>query len=372
MIVKNEADVIVKCIESARRLIDYVLIVDTGSTDETQRLIAEYLHEQDIPGEVIEEAWVDFATNRTSCLRRLRQRTDISYALVLDADEVIVYDDDFNEAAFKQQLNKDFYHIKIVLYPTEYFRPQLLKNNLEFVYRGVLHEFIEAPPRSSSGTIESGFHIISGRGGARSRNPRKYEDDARTLEKALVSETDEFLVSRYTFYLAQSYRDSGNNELALKYYIERSRLGYWEEEIFYSTWQSAAMMEQLGYPDFEVIGMYLKAFEGRPTRAESLHAAMNFCRRCGLHHQGFLIGKHAVSITIPSSGLFVLPWIYEYGLLDEFSILAYWSGHFQESLDSCLQILQEGRIPSDQRERIEVNADFSRKKGARSHSDLQP
>jgi len=39
MIVKNEAHVIRRCLESVRPLIDTWLIIDTGSTDGTQRLL---------------------------------------------------------------------------------------------------------------------------------------------------------------------------------------------------------------------------------------------------------------------------------------------------------------------------------------------
>ncbi len=50
MIVKNEATVIRRCMESVRPIIDYWIIVDTGSTDGTQDVIREHL--KDLPGEL--------------------------------------------------------------------------------------------------------------------------------------------------------------------------------------------------------------------------------------------------------------------------------------------------------------------------------
>ena len=43
MIVKDEAHVIERCFDSVRPLIDEILIVDTGSTDDTVSVINNYL-----------------------------------------------------------------------------------------------------------------------------------------------------------------------------------------------------------------------------------------------------------------------------------------------------------------------------------------
>ena len=99
MIVKNEASVIRRCLDSVRPLVDYILIEDTGSTDGTQQIIRDYLKEFEIPGEVFDEEWQDFGTNRTTGLARLRQRADIDYALVMDADDVLVLEDGFDVAS---------------------------------------------------------------------------------------------------------------------------------------------------------------------------------------------------------------------------------------------------------------------------------
>ena len=73
MIVKNEAHVIERCMESLKRLLDYVLIVDTGSDDGTPQVINNWLNVNNIPGEVIIEPWKNFAYNRTFALEKLRE-----------------------------------------------------------------------------------------------------------------------------------------------------------------------------------------------------------------------------------------------------------------------------------------------------------
>jgi glycosyltransferase involved in cell wall biosynthesis len=86
MIVKNEAHVIRRCLESVRPFIDTWVIVDTGSTDGTQDIIRDYF--KDIPGELFERPWKNFGANRTEALALARQRGD--YVFVIDADDELV------------------------------------------------------------------------------------------------------------------------------------------------------------------------------------------------------------------------------------------------------------------------------------------
>ncbi len=108
--------------------------------------------------------------------------------------------------------------------------------------------------------------------------------------------------------------------------------------------------------------MFMRAYEAFPRRAEALHGAARYCRATGKPHQGYLLARQGLDIPQPGTALFGEPWIYDYGLLDEFAVNAYWAGHNQESLDACERLLREGRISEDMRERIEANAGFAREK----------
>lgn len=166
MIVKNEARLILRRLDSVRPLIDYVLIEDTGSTDGTQDIIRRWMNQQRLPGEVFEEPWRDFAYNRSVALARLREKTAIDYALIIDADDVLVCEHGFDQEAFKAALDADLYYVMLQHGSLRHHRPQICSNRLEFRYRGVLHEFLEGPSGHSSGTV-SGFHINTGSDGAR-------------------------------------------------------------------------------------------------------------------------------------------------------------------------------------------------------------
>ena len=83
----------------------------------------------------------------------------------------------------------------------------------------------------------------------------------RVLEAALALDPGN---RRYVFYLAQSYRDAGEREVALVQYDRRAAMGGWDEEVWYSLYQSALLAERggraLGRTRLEVIALAARAF----------------------------------------------------------------------------------------------------------------
>ena len=134
MIVKNEARVIRRCLDSVRDIIDYWVIVDTGSTDGTQDIIRA--HFQDVPGELVERPWRDFAQNRSEALALARPRGD--YTFIIDADDALEL-----QAGFQlPRLSADSYQIDIQDTNIRYQRTQFVSNALAWRYAGVLHEYL--------------------------------------------------------------------------------------------------------------------------------------------------------------------------------------------------------------------------------------
>jgi hypothetical protein len=275
------------------------------------------------------------------------------YTLLIDADDVLMRSgDDIPE------LVAPSYTVEIVDANIVYRRPQLVKSALPFRYEGVLHEYLTCDDTADSGHLE-GLRILRNNDGARRRDPETYRKDAALLEHALLAEANPFLIARYRFYLAQSYHDCGEFALALENYRRRAALGFWNQEVFVSLYRAAQEMERLGFSIGEIIAAYLRAADALPSRIEALHGAARFCRLNHRYELGYNIAKRGLGVPAAPDALFLEPWIYEVGLLDEFAINAYWAGHYRESLDASLKILETADLSRAEMQRIAANARFA-------------
>ena len=356
MIVKNEEKIIERCLNSVKPLIDYVLIVDTGSTDNTVKTIENWLLTNNITGKVLIEPWKDFAYNRSFALEKLRENKNVNYALMIDADEILTYDKNVNIQEIKKNMTNDLYNIVCKFGSIEYLRNSICKNDMPFYYKGVVHEFLECKDHIKNRSILQGIYNVPLQDSARNQNTKKFQKDVEVLHEALKQESDDFMKSRYTFYLAQSYRDCGEREKSMYWYNERAKQGFWNQEIYISLYNVAKIKEALEYPGDDVVQSYLRAHEICPERIEALHGAMNYCRRHGRDHQAYILASYARNMPVNKTGLFVESWIWDYGVDDEFSIVSYWTNHINEGVAVTEKLLK--KIPENQKPRVLKNLEY--------------
>ena len=201
----------------------------------------------------------------------------------------------------------------------------------------MLHEYLACEGAGPAGRLPLVYRMHFD--GARRRDPKTYGRDAEVLERALKTESDPALRSRYTFYLAQSHRDAGDQKKALRHYVASAGQGGWADHVYVSLLEAARLTEALKARDRDVVAAYERAAAAAPERAEALHGLARYCREQKLYAEGYGYARAGFKIPLPAGGLFVEPWIYAWGMLDELSVNAYWTGRYQESLDTCRALL---------------------------------
>lgn len=144
MIVKNESDVIGRCLECVKDFIDEIIIVDTGSTDSTIEIAKKYTDK------IYNFNWVDdFSKARNYAFSKASK----DYIMWLDADDIIFENDMLKLKQLKNTLDTSVdmvmmkYNVAFDEYdnPTlTYYRERLMSRKKNYRWISPIHEVI--PP----------------------------------------------------------------------------------------------------------------------------------------------------------------------------------------------------------------------------------
>ena len=142
MIVKNEEDVLARCLESAAGVVDEIIVVDTGSTDRTREVAARFTRQ------IYSFPWRDdFAAARNESF----SHASMDYCMWLDADDVLLEADQAALLALKETLDPA---VSVVMAPYHtgfdeggrvtfsYYRERLIKNRAGMRWDGAVHEAV--------------------------------------------------------------------------------------------------------------------------------------------------------------------------------------------------------------------------------------
>jgi glycosyltransferase involved in cell wall biosynthesis len=375
MIVKDEGDTIRKCLTQVAPYISYYVIVDTGSSDNTIDEINSTMKDLGIDGEVHERPWVNFEVNRTESLKLAKGKCD--YRWIIDADDTFqVVNPKVNPFSNLPKQEVDCFQILYKLNNLQYHRAQIVRSDQDWVYKGVLHEYLDLPgkePLIQYQIPSDRCHVDADISPLKRANTleEKYAKDAEILEKALE---DEPTNSRYMFYLAQSYRDSNQKLKAIEAYERRIEAGGWEEEVYYSMYMIGKIKEQLGRHPDEIIQAYSRAWEYRPQRLEAVFHCMRKLRERGRWVLSFTYGSMAVKNPGTSDILFVEPEVWQWRLLDEYALAAFHTGNPElafEKMDAVVRMEFFQGLPINERERILKNLDHYRQAAAKKAEILK-
>ncbi|WP_079914261.1 glycosyltransferase [Paenibacillus sp. 32352] len=216
MIVKNEALFIERCLKSVKDEVDEIIIVDTGSTDDTIALAERF------GARIYHFPWKnDFASARNYSL----QQATCPYILVLDADEYLDESSHIQDILHSQ---KKGYSIRVrnqledgMVKTTSILR--VFQSSPSIRFTGQIHEQIML---DSSEIEETGFliHHVGYRKDVYALK-NKAERNIRILLEEVASSP-----SAYAYYnVGKQYLVDGENELALEFLIKaRNEMSYQE------------------------------------------------------------------------------------------------------------------------------------------------
>lgn len=139
MIVKNEEKVLSRCLDSVKDLVDEIVIIDTGSSDNTKLIASKYTKK------VYDFVWCnDFAKARNFAF----SHASCEYIMWLDADDVVPKQSLNKLIELKRSMDKDVYMLKYDISFLNnkpifsYYRERILRNCDKCIWVGVVHECI--------------------------------------------------------------------------------------------------------------------------------------------------------------------------------------------------------------------------------------
>jgi glycosyltransferase involved in cell wall biosynthesis len=133
MIVKDEEANLARCLDSARDVVDEIIIVDTGSHDNTASIAQSY------GAKVFYHEWDDnFSAARNVSL----EHATGEWIFILDADEVLAQESKASFRALAKNNDMLGYYVLIQLHPewTEGRRLSFFRNLPALRYHGIFHE----------------------------------------------------------------------------------------------------------------------------------------------------------------------------------------------------------------------------------------
>jgi len=381
-ICKDESPVIQNMLESAKDIVDLIVVNDTGSTDGTQQMIKDFGEKYGIPTYVFERPFDDFENSRNHAMQKLREvvkelnwNADQVHGFWFDCDETLVIDSKFN----KSQFTKDLYMINTYIGQMKYTRNTFFKVSKPFRWYGPVHEFIVCDEQNITSGLAENIHVdVKMTGNSWMGDiAEKYASHSYKLEAYINKNRQD---PRWIFYTAQSWHDAASvkdnkeeNEerlrRSIKYYRERvSRTDGYAEEIYYAQYRVGSIMRILEEPWHLTHMELLKAYQIDPMRGESIKIIIDHYLQIGDWNMAYLYSKFAKSTfhgknPYPTRLLFVDEATYVWKFAEAHAAASYYTGRMDEAKQTYQEIVNLTKthpqyFSADDLNKINMNGQF--------------
>lgn len=284
MIVKNEAKALSNCLDSIKDIVDEIIIVDTGSTDDTKNIASYYTDK------VFDLKWADdFSAARNFAFSKASKE----YILWLDADDIILENDRKAFLQLKESLDTE---VDVVMMKynigfdelgnanTSYFRERLVKRSCNFKWKDRIHEYIEVSGKIINSDI-CVTHVKS-----KSNNLRNLK-----IFKKMRSSTKNFSPRNLYYYAKELYFNKQYNHAILYYKRFLQTEDGWVEDYINACLEIAQCYRAKKNRENEL--MYLtKSFSYDIPRAEACCELGYFFKRFGEYDKAIFWFKTALGL----------------------------------------------------------------------------
>ncbi|ANB62059.1 tetratricopeptide repeat-containing glycosyltransferase family 2 protein [Anoxybacteroides amylolyticum] len=266
MIVKNEENVLARCLDSVSDLVDEIIIVDTGSTDNTKAIASRYTEK------VMDFPWRnDFSAARNFSF----QHATMDYIFWMDADDVLLEKDRHQFRHLKHTLDPSVDSVTMIYnlstdengnVTASLRRNRLVKRANVFQWYGAVHEYLEV-----WGTIINSDIAIT----HQPLHPHRHSKRNLHIYEERLAQNETFS-PRDLFYFANELFDHQQYERAIEYYEKflKTNKG-WIEDNIYACGKLADCFYEIGNKE-KAFHYALQSFSYDTPRAE-------FCCRLGYY-----------------------------------------------------------------------------------------
>lgn len=263
-ILRNEEHNVRDMLASFIKHVDFIVIIDTGSTDQTFEILTELLKESKVQHLLLRREWQDFASNRSQCLEHVPNFA--THVLFLDGDERLKV----IREHFKQNLSQhDICMTRVVAMTqkdhTVIKYPKLYRFDKSIHYVGTTHEQPAFPHHFKVTELYDDAEIIHTTDNF--DRPEKFERDL----KILLSDETIFQATpgRREYYIGQCYLNLGRVQEAITWFKKRTTIDGNEEERWHAVFMLALCYLRI---DDTTSGEKLLwyAYQKRSFRAEPL------------------------------------------------------------------------------------------------------
>lgn len=265
MIVKNEQETLARCLESVKAAVDEIIIVDTGSTDATKQIAAQYTDK------VYDFPWIDDFSAARNYSYSLATK---DYIMWLDADDILEPDQRDNIVTLKNTLDPrvDIVMMKYIAATDAqgrpsfwYYRERLSRRSGNYKWFEPVHEYLAL----AGNIINADISIKHAK-----MHPAVPGRNLSIYEKILQS--NGALSPRGLYYFARELKDNEQYQRAIDHYciFLDTRRG-WVEDNIGACVDIAKCYTVLGERENALFAL-LRSFQFAAPRAEA-------CCRIGYH-----------------------------------------------------------------------------------------